>query len=107
MKISENGNVVVLNGQGEVLWSSNVSNAFSQSTALLTDNGNLVLKIAPNGNLFSQSFLHPTDTYLSTLSANTKTGNNTLLMSWRSSSDPFIGSFSASLNPLGSPELFI
>eukprot|EP00258_Populus_trichocarpa_P021189 XP_024437208.1 G-type lectin S-receptor-like serine/threonine-protein kinase At1g11330 isoform X3 [Populus trichocarpa] len=109
MTISEDGNLVVLNGQGEVLWSSNVSNGFYQSTAQLTDDGNLVLKAGLNGNLVWQSFQQPTDTYIPkmTLSSNARTGKKTLLMSWRSSSDPSVGNFSAGLNPLGIPEFFI
>jgi hypothetical protein len=51
MTISDDGNLVVLNGKGEVLWSSKVSNGSNQSTAQLTDDGNLVLKAGPNGNL--------------------------------------------------------
>jgi hypothetical protein len=109
MTISDDGNLVVLNGKGEVLWSSKVSNGSNQSTAQLTDDGNLVLKAGPNGNLVWQSFQQPTDTYLPKmrLSANARIGNKTLLMSWRSSSDPSVGNFSAGLNPLGIPELFI
>ncbi|KAJ6885700.1 G-type lectin S-receptor-like serine/threonine-protein kinase [Populus alba x Populus x berolinensis] len=109
MTISEDGNLVVLNGQGEVLWSSNVSIGFYQSTAQLTDDGNLVLKAGPNGNLVWQSFQQPTDSYIPKmrLSSNARTGEKTLLMSWRSSSDPSVGNFSAGLNPLGIPELFI
>ena len=109
MKISEDGNLVVLNGQGEVLWSSNVSIGFNQSTAQLTDDGNLVMKAGPNGNLVWQTFQQPTDTYLPKmrLSANARTGNKTLLMSWRSSFDPSVGNYSAGINSLGIPELFI
>ena len=109
MTISDDGNLVVLNGNGELLWSSKVSNGSNQSTAQLTDDGNLVLKAGPNGNLVWQSFQQPTDTYLPKmrLSANARTGNKTLLMSWRSSSDPSFGNFSAGVNPLGIPEFFI
>ncbi|KAG6754762.1 hypothetical protein POTOM_040556 [Populus tomentosa] len=39
-------------------------------------------------------------------SANARTGNKTLLTSWRSSSDPSVGNFSAGINPLGIPEFF-
>jgi hypothetical protein len=109
MTISEDGNLVVLNGQGEVRWSSNVSIGFNQSTAQLTDDGNLVLKAGQNGNLVWQSFQQPTDTYFSKMRfiANSRTGNKTLLTSWRSSSDPSVGNFSAGINPLGIPEFFI
>ncbi|KAG5234849.1 G-type lectin S-receptor serine/threonine-protein kinase [Salix suchowensis] len=54
-------------------------------------------------------FLQPTDTYLSKMrvTANKITGNKTLLTSWRSSSDPSVGNFSAGINPLGIPEFFM
>ncbi|KAG6754763.1 hypothetical protein POTOM_040557 [Populus tomentosa] len=40
-------------------------------------------------------------------SANARTGNKTLLTSWRSSSDPSVGNYTAGVNPLGIAELFI
>ncbi|KAL9384017.1 hypothetical protein Peur_024340 [Populus x canadensis] len=42
-----------------------------------------------------------------TFTANARTGIKTLLMSWTSSSDPSVGNYSAGINPLGIPELFI
>ena len=42
LTISEDGNVVVLNGQKEILWSSNVNNSVANSSAQLLDSGNLV-----------------------------------------------------------------
>jgi hypothetical protein len=42
--ISEDGNLVVLNGQKEILWSSNVTNSVINSSAQLLDSGNLVLQ---------------------------------------------------------------
>ncbi|KAF9672240.1 hypothetical protein SADUNF_Sadunf11G0020400 [Salix dunnii] len=109
MTISEDGNLVVLNGKGEVLWSSNVLNGSNQSTAHLTDDGNLVLKSGPDGNPVWQSFQEPTDTYLPKmrLSANARTGKKRLLTSWRNISDPSVGNFTAGINPLGIPEFFI
>uniref|UniRef100_A0A6N2LQI8 non-specific serine/threonine protein kinase n=1 Tax=Salix viminalis TaxID=40686 RepID=A0A6N2LQI8_SALVM len=109
MTISEDGNLVVLSGKGEVLWSSNVLTGFNQTAAQLTDDGNLVLKAGPKENLVWQSFQEPTDTYLSKMrfTANKITGNKTLLTSWRSSSDPSVGNFSAGINPLGIPEFFM
>ncbi|KAG5234852.1 G-type lectin S-receptor serine/threonine-protein kinase [Salix suchowensis] len=109
MTISDEGKLVVLNGQGEALWSSTVSLGSNHSTAQLDDDGSLVLKSGPNGNQVWTSFQEPTDTYLTKmrLSANARTGNKTLLTSWRSSSDPSVGNFSAGINPLGIPELFM
>ena len=43
LTISEDGNLVVLDGQKEILWSSNVNNSVANSSAQLLDLGNLVL----------------------------------------------------------------
>ena len=43
LTISEEGNLVVLNGQKEILWSLNVNNFVANSSAQLLDLGNLVL----------------------------------------------------------------
>ena len=42
--VSEDGNLLVLNGQKDIFWSSNVSNAAPNSSAQLLDSGNLVLQ---------------------------------------------------------------
>ncbi|KAG5234850.1 G-type lectin S-receptor serine/threonine-protein kinase [Salix suchowensis] len=42
-----------------------------------------------------------------TLGSNARTGNKILITSWRSSSDPSVGNFSAGINPLGIPEFFM
>ena len=42
--ISEDGNPLVMNGQKEIVWSSNASNAPPNSRAQLLDSGNLVLR---------------------------------------------------------------
>ena len=36
---------MVLNGQEEILWSSNVSNSLTNSSATLLDSGNLLLQV--------------------------------------------------------------
>jgi hypothetical protein len=43
LTISEDGNLVVLDGQKDILWSSNVTNSTVNSSAQLLDSGNLVL----------------------------------------------------------------
>ena len=44
LTISEDGNLVVLDGQKQILWSSNVTNSVDNSSARLLDTGNLVLQ---------------------------------------------------------------
>ncbi|KAJ0018339.1 hypothetical protein Pint_10800 [Pistacia integerrima] len=107
--ITEDGNLVVLNGQREVIWSSNVSNSVNNASAQLLDSGNLVLRDNTKGVSIWESFEEPTDSFLSgmRISTNIRTGEKVKLTSWKSPSDPSIGSFSAGLDALNIPEIFI
>ncbi|KAL4625488.1 hypothetical protein ACB092_05G030000 [Castanea dentata] len=108
LTISEDGNLVVLNGQAEILWSSNVSNSVTNSSATLGDSGNLILRVDATGLVLWESFQHPSDTILSRmkLSTSSKKDQAVQLTSWKSPSDPSIGSFSAGIYPLNIPEAF-
>ncbi|XP_059437189.1 G-type lectin S-receptor-like serine/threonine-protein kinase At1g11300, partial [Corylus avellana] len=44
LTISEDGNLVVLDGQKKLLWSSNLTDSVGNSSAQLLDSGNLVLR---------------------------------------------------------------
>ncbi|RVW13827.1 G-type lectin S-receptor-like serine/threonine-protein kinase [Vitis vinifera] len=106
--ISEDGNLLVMNGQKEIVWSSNVSNAAANSSAQLLDSGNLVLR-DNSGSITWESIQHPSDSLLPKMkiSTDTNTGEKVVLTSWKSPSDPSIGSLSAGINPLSIPQLFI
>ena len=109
LTIYEDGNLVVLNGQEETLWSSNVSNSVPNSSATLLDSGNLVLQGDTTGAIVWESFQHPCDTVLPRM----KVGNNLRanqkiqLTSWKSPSDPSTGRFSAGVNTQNIPQGFI
>jgi len=109
--ISEDGNLVVLNGQKKIIWSSNVSNiAGNITTCHLLDSGNLVLlDNSAASSIIWQSFDHPSDTNIMgmKISSNKRTGERMKYISWKSPSDPSIGNFYASLERLNIPELFI
>ncbi|KAI4296576.1 hypothetical protein L6164_036525 [Bauhinia variegata] len=107
--ISQDGNLVLLNGNKQVVWSSNVSNIASHSTAELLDTGNLILQDVNKEEIIWESFQHPTDTFVPKmkLSTNIITGKKVQMTSWKSPSDPSNGSFSFSVEMLGIPELFI
>nr|KYP59286.1 Cysteine-rich receptor-like protein kinase 10 [Cajanus cajan] len=107
--ISEDGNLVVLNGQNQVVWSTNASNLGINSTSKLLDSGNLVLVESTTGNNIWESFQHPSNALLPNmrLTTNKVTGEKLKLTSWKSPSDPSTGSFSASVDRLGMPELFV
>ncbi|KAK7293106.1 hypothetical protein RJT34_15967 [Clitoria ternatea] len=107
--ISDEGNLVVLNGQGQVIWSSNVSKLGSDSTCKLLDSGNLVLQESKSGNNLWQSFEHPSHVFLPgmKLASNKREGAKINLISWRNPLNPSLGSFSFSVERLSLPEVFI
>ncbi|KAK2644253.1 hypothetical protein Ddye_019448 [Dipteronia dyeriana] len=103
--ISEDGNLVVLNGQNNaVVWSSNVSNPLTNvGSARLLDSGNLVLLPRNSNGSIWESFQEPTDTFMSKM----KLEKMLQLSSWKYPFDPSIGSFSAGIGPSNIPEVFI
>ncbi|KAI6703896.1 hypothetical protein NL676_013032 [Syzygium grande] len=105
--ISNDGNLVVINGKSEIVWSSNASNSVADAKAQLSDSVNLILlKQSSNSSANAaetlwESFQHMTDSFVAKmkLSTNSRTNEKQALTSWKSPSDPSIGSFSASLDP--------
>ncbi|XP_065876861.1 G-type lectin S-receptor-like serine/threonine-protein kinase At1g11330 [Euphorbia lathyris] len=111
LKVSEDGDLIVLNGQDQILWSSsNVSTgAVGNSTAELNDNGNLILLDFITRNTIWESFQQPCNVLVEDmrLTSDKETGKKTLLTSWKSPSDPSVGSFSAGIDPFGIPQFFV
>ncbi|XP_054778350.1 uncharacterized protein LOC129286414 [Prosopis cineraria] len=106
--ISEDGNLVILNGQNHIIWSSNVSNITVTTTCRLQGSGNLVLQDSAE-NILWQSFEHPSDSFLPQmkLTSNKRTGEKLRVTSWKSLSDPSNGNFFATLEHPDIPEIFI
>ncbi|KAL3520638.1 hypothetical protein ACH5RR_018787 [Cinchona calisaya] len=98
LSISEDGNLVILNGKQEILWSSNVSNSLGNSSAQLFDTGNLVLTDNSDRRILWESFQIPTDSLVPKMRLSAGGKAKIQLTSWRSPSDPSIGNFSAGLN---------
>ncbi|KAK7848586.1 g-type lectin s-receptor-like serine/threonine-protein kinase [Quercus suber] len=109
LTISEDGNLVILNGQKEILWSSNVTNSVVNSSAQLLDSGNLVLRENTTGTIIWESIQHPTDTLFENVkySANERTGEKVPLTSWKSPSDPSFGNFSSGIQRRSFFQVFI
>ncbi|KAL3523368.1 hypothetical protein ACH5RR_016202, partial [Cinchona calisaya] len=107
LTISQDGNLVLLNGQKDILWSSNVSISVANASAQLLDTGNLVLKDNSNGRIVWESFQVPTDTQVQKMRLGVTVKNKNRLTAWRSPSDPSIGSFSFGFDPPGIPEVFV
>ncbi|XP_070051575.1 G-type lectin S-receptor-like serine/threonine-protein kinase At1g11300 [Nicotiana tomentosiformis] len=107
--ISEGGNLVILNAQKKSIWSSNISTAVRNTTAQLSDTGNLVLKDSSSGRTLWESFSDLSDSFLQYMKLGSDKSTNTtnLLKSWRSSLDPSDGSFSAGIQPETIPQIFI
>ncbi|XP_062160839.1 G-type lectin S-receptor-like serine/threonine-protein kinase At1g11330 isoform X2 [Alnus glutinosa] len=109
LAISKDGNLVVLDGQKKVLWSSSLTNSVVNSSAQLLDDGNLVLQGNATGTIIWESFQHPCDTVPSKMeiSTNVTTGKKVQLTSWKSPSDPSIGNFSAAIDVRNLPEFLV
>jgi len=114
LKISDDGNLLLLNGQNQTMWSSNVSNTTATgSIAQLLDSGNFVLKQNSSSslkpNIIWQSFAHPTNTLLPGMQPtvpNTANKENFIFRSWRTQSDPSEGIFSVGIGTIGIPQVF-
>ncbi|CAN4087131.1 unnamed protein product [Withania somnifera] len=100
--VEKNGNLVVKNGHGDLLWSTDVSIVTNNCTATLLDNGNLVIVNSNNKGLW-HSFQHPTDTFLPEM----RVYMDGILRSGTSESDPSPGRYSLGVNPRGSPQIVI
>ncbi|KAJ8435128.1 hypothetical protein Cgig2_020771 [Carnegiea gigantea] len=116
LKLSENGDLQLLNGNNQIIWSTKVSNSITNSTAKLLDTGNLVVQQFNSSDaevrpaITWQSFEHPTNTLLPGMKPtvhNTAGQKNSLFRSWKSPSDPSEGSFLMGIGTIGIPQLFI
>ncbi|KAE9603387.1 putative protein kinase RLK-Pelle-DLSV family [Lupinus albus] len=107
-KIHKDGNLVILNGQNIIIWSSNVSTNLTNSIVQLHDSGNLVLYDVMSGQQLWDSFSHPTDAAVPTMrvASNPYTGKKIEYVSRKSDSDVSSGYFTVSLERLDTPEVF-
>ncbi|KAH6792844.1 S-locus lectin protein kinase family protein [Perilla frutescens var. hirtella] len=114
VRISRDGNLVLINGRNETVWSTNIAAAASptnmnMSSVQILDTGNLVLQNLATRDTIWDSFSHITDVLLPgmTLTYNTRTGEQGFLSSWKNSSDPAVGSFTAGIEALNTLQLVI
>lgn len=108
--ISEDGNLVLMTSNAEILWSSNVTNLSNNHTSVhLLDSGNLVLRDNSNGTLLWESFRHPADAFVPTMKItdNVQTGEKVVLTSWKTLDNPDYGDFIAGLEASSIPQIFI
>ena len=109
LTIGSNGNLELLDGNNKLVWSTNITVPSNRSVAVLSDNGNFLLKDGTSGEELWQSFQHPGDTFLpgAVLGFNSKTGENYVLTSWKTDTDPSLGNFIAGISSQKPSQLFI
>ncbi|PIN01122.1 Serine/threonine protein kinase [Handroanthus impetiginosus] len=107
--ISKDGNLVLIDGRNQTVWSINAKTSHANTILQIQDNGNLVLCDNATGSIIWESFSHPTDTFLLTMKVfdNLTTGEKTLASSWKNGFDTAVGSFTAGLEALNIPQFFI
>jgi len=102
LEISNDNNIVLLNGKKNVIWSTNLNNV-TNSSVTLSDYGSLILFETTTEKTIWASSDHPLDTLLPSLTFS----SNMTLTSWKTPIDPSNGSFSLSIERLNMPEVFI
>ncbi|KAK1303722.1 G-type lectin S-receptor-like serine/threonine-protein kinase [Acorus calamus] len=110
LRIENSGNLTLFDGGGNIVWS--VGRSSTNSTAVLLDSGNLILKEANTSDEVPplwQSYDDPTDTLLPNmkLSVNLTTNVKKVLRSWRSENDPGSGDYTSGIDSTGSRQLFV
>ncbi|CAH2047915.1 unnamed protein product [Thlaspi arvense] len=110
LKIADDGNLVVANGQNDTIWSTNVPPKLNNTVALLLKTGDLVLSSdSDRSNLYWESFNNPTDTFLPGMRVrvNPSRGENRAFIPWKSENDPSPGRYSLGIDPIGALEIVI
>ncbi|KAK4786607.1 hypothetical protein SAY86_010440 [Trapa natans] len=106
LTVGDDGNLRLLEGTQNSIWSTNVSAGSNRSIAMLIDTGNLVLKDSEN--IIWESFHFPTDTILPgmKIEMNVNTGEKRYLTSWKTDTDPSPGNFTVGVTSEIPPQPF-
>ena len=112
LNFSRDGNLVLFNGNGSVVWSLNSEEGSKHPILQILDSGNLVLSDESYGGSSSyiwQSFDHPTDTLLPGMRQgwDLNTGLNWYLTPWTSADDPSPGNYYYGVDLQGIPQLVL
>ncbi|KAG9452830.1 hypothetical protein H6P81_005734 [Aristolochia fimbriata] len=110
LTIGDDGNLVILEYSKKTpIWSTNASAVSANSTALLSDAGNLILRDDATGNNLWESFDHPTDSFLPgmKLGLDGQTGQDRVYFSWKSPNDPAAGNFYKAAVLEGAPQVVL
>ncbi|KAI5331027.1 hypothetical protein L3X38_021153 [Prunus dulcis] len=102
LAITSNGNLELVDGKQNSVWSTNIPVPSNTSAAMLLDSGNFVVKVSIGAaDQLWQSFDYPGDTLLPSmrLGFDSKSGKRNVLTAWKSESDPSTGMFLIGLTP--------
>ncbi|KAG8385649.1 hypothetical protein BUALT_Bualt03G0067000 [Buddleja alternifolia] len=108
--ISRDGNLVLMNGRNETIWSTNATITSPMNTsAQIQDTGNIVLHDISTGRTIWESFSYPSNVFMPTMQLvdNVNTDKKVVISSWKTGSDPGVGSFTTGLEALNIPQIFI
>ncbi|KDP20854.1 hypothetical protein JCGZ_21325 [Jatropha curcas] len=106
-KIGEDGNLIITDGNGNSIWSSNQNISNNNTVAILENSG--TLKLSSDNEELWESFEHPTDTFLPNMKvrASLSAGEQRVFTSWKSATDPSPGNFTMGIDPSGAPQILI
>ncbi|XAR56608.1 hypothetical protein NMG60_11037156 [Bertholletia excelsa] len=113
LTIAADGNLVLISGGKNTLWSSNASKTVENSVATLLDSGNFVLMAEHNFNTTEnyiwQSFDYPSDTLLPGMKMGWRLNDtlNGYITAWKTASDPSPGAYTFRLDLIGLPQFFL
>ncbi|KAJ9168965.1 hypothetical protein P3X46_020438 [Hevea brasiliensis] len=109
LTIGSDGNLRLMDGQQNSIWSTNISRQSNGSVAVLSDDGKFILRSSITGEDLWESSQHPTESLLpgTWLAYNETTGMRLTLTSWKSDNDPSTGDFTAGVPPQTPPQTFV
>ncbi|THG17319.1 G-type lectin S-receptor-like serine/threonine-protein kinase SD1-29 isoform X1 [Camellia sinensis] len=107
LTIGSDGNLRLLDGKRNTVWSTNSSVQSNSTIAVLSDLGDFVLKDNVSGFISWESFKYPCDTFFSgmMIGMNNNTGEKRFLSSWKTDGDPSPGNFVLGLTPDRPPQI--
>ncbi|KAJ0254657.1 putative G-type lectin S-receptor-like serine/threonine-protein kinase [Hirschfeldia incana] len=110
LKLADDGNLVVVDGQNNTVWSTNVPPKLNNTVAVLLETGDLVLSSdSDRDTRYWESFNNPTDTFLPGMRVrvNPSSGENHAFTPWKSENDPSPGRYTMGIDPFGAIEIVI
>ncbi|WZZ28058.1 hypothetical protein YC2023_011459 [Brassica napus] len=110
IKLADDGNLLVVDGKNNTVWSTNVPPKLNNTVAVLLETGDLVLcSDSDRDTRYWESFNNPTDTFLPGMRVrvNPSIGENHAFIPWKSETDPSPGRYSMGIDPFGAIEIVI